>query len=101
MIPILFAFSIKDPILNTLKSFFQWIINSLKSLGDQIFQTVIDGFHAVMPTVNFAPVKQYWDQLNYFAPVSEFVTFLTLGFTLWLAVFMYKTVKSWIPTVSS
>lgn len=95
------AFSIFDPVLNALKWFAQWLLQSLRSIGEAAFAQAIDAMAALVPTTDLTPVQHYWNQLNYFLPAAEFLSYSLIGLGLWLILWAYKFVKSWIPSVSS
>lgn len=75
---------------------------AVKTVGDAIIAGLLSGIGALLPNAGaqLASVGTLLGQINHFFPLSETVALAaTLG-ALWVLVWGYKVVKSWIPTVS-
>ena len=80
-----------------------WVIkqfNAIRTLGDWAITQLLAGLSHLFPTVSWTSVQSYMDQLNYVFPLSEAVVMGSALLALWIGVWLYKAVKSWIPTVS-
>lgn len=83
--------------------FGEWVkqlFEMLRGLGDQLLDFVFDRLGTVFPSVNWEPLQDSVDKLNYVFPLSETLVFATTLFMVWALVFAYRTVKSWLPLVS-
>ena len=81
-----------------------WIINFfnvLKAFGDVIMSWIIGMMQSTMPAPAYASFTSRLEEINYFFPLSEAIAFGVMLAGFWLAVLLYRLVKSWIPTVSS
>lgn len=78
----------------------KWIV-LVRWVGEAMFAGVLNTFQAVMPSANWEAYRTYFEYANYWFPVSETLGYCMLLFTLWVVVFAYRLVKSWVPTASN
>ena len=75
---------------------FSWV-------GQHVMSWIVDAAAAsgAFPMVNWTSVRTHLDAINFFFPLNETITIVLGLFTLWLTMWTYRMVKSWIPTESS
>ena len=81
--------------------FVLWLFAALREFGELAIGGVLNGLSSKFPTVPWDSVRGTLDGVNYFFPLTETISFATMLLTLWLLIFLYRLVKSWIPTVAS
>lgn len=97
---------------DTLKAFFVWLVEQLwllvqwlflqfQAMGQAVLDNTVAAWVALFPGVDWQPVADGLAWGNYFLPLGEAVTVVGLLLTLWVATFLYKLVKSWIPTIGT
>lgn len=84
-----------------LKSFIMDFLAAMRAFGDVVLESSCEGIVELFPALDLTAATGLLDKINYFFPLSEAVTLCTVVFTVWISVWLYKAVKSWIPTVSS
>ncbi len=57
---------------------------------------LIDGAEAFIPGVNWETWRNTFEGISVFFPLSEFVTYTMAFLALWVVLFVYRVVKSWI-----
>jgi hypothetical protein len=90
--------SLWSGLVSWLQSFFGFIAQQGASVLTAFFGRVLPTF---APTVDWAPWLTYLQWANYFVPLNEGIVFGSMLFFTWLGVFVYRLVKSYVPTVSS
>lgn len=94
-----------------MKNLFQWIFDALKKLliwffeqiqefGGSILKGVLKFAELVLPVEYVQYFADFLGKADYFVPLREMAAFGTAIFAVWLALAVYRLVKSWIPTVS-
>lgn len=73
---------------------------AMKSLGAVIVSGVLASVSGLFPSLNVSGVQTFLANANYFFPLQEVVGMASLAGVLWVAVWAYRVVKSWVPTVS-
>jgi hypothetical protein len=104
---------------------FRWLFDNIKAFGEALLQAVFDGFqffmdamdgvgqgffntvfnvaNAAMPTLDLttdSDVVTLLAGVNYLVPLTEATGFALTWLSTWGAILLYKTIKSWLPTVS-
>lgn len=74
---------------------------SLRVYGDSVLTWICGELSTYIPSPAFGSVAERLDQINYFFPLGEAISYGALLLGLWSVVFVYRVIKSWIPTVSS
>ena len=87
-------------LLAGLVKYWYQIWDQIRAFGDWMFGQMLTAAEGLFPTVNWSGVQDWLDKINYVFPLSEFLVMFTAWFAIWLGVFVYRAVKSWIPTVS-
>ncbi|HEX2980576.1 MAG TPA: hypothetical protein VHO48_09975 [Anaerolineaceae bacterium] len=91
--------------------FFEWLVQQIQAYvaylfalirawGDYLLGQLLLWAGNLFPSVNFTPMQSYANQINYFFPLSEVMALALVYLGLWTGVFVYRAVKSWVPTVS-
>lgn len=88
-------------LVNRLKEFLELFLTLMRVFGDVVLQNVCEAAVALFPSLSLTGLTATLDKINYFFPLSEGITLCAGVFSVWLAVWIYKGIKSWIPTVSS
>lgn len=94
-----------------MKAIFEWLADKLVwlvmsiwgwlvSTGQGLIGSALDAWAAAIPGWDPAPLAGWLAGINYFVPLAEAVTLSMVYVGIWFGVFMYRAVKSWIPTVS-
>jgi len=78
----------------------QLLVDELRAFGDALIGGLVDLLASVVPAVDAPTINGWLNAGNYFLPISEGAAILVGLFGLWVAVWVYRLVKSWIPTVS-
>lgn len=84
--------------MSYLQDFFNWLIGVVHQMGLDIINSVILNASSFFPALSWGVVQTYIDQLDDVFPVYETVTYLTSYIALWGLCFLYRLIKSWIPT---
>lgn len=82
--------------ISTIKS----IWDGVRSAGETVLSSAFDVLAAEFPTLSWGTYQWYFDMVNSFVPVEEWLGFRLTYFTLWAALLSYKAIKSWLPGVS-
>lgn len=77
------------------------IFGYIRGLGDSMIGSLISEMDARIPYLDVAFIQAELDKVNYFFPLSECLVYAAALFGLWVSVFAYRLVKSWIPLVGS
>lgn len=77
--------------------FFGWIATA----GEIVIDTLLTSVDFYFPSLDLSSLQPTLDKINYFFPLNEGVTLALSVFAVWCVVWVYKAVKSWVPTVSS
>jgi hypothetical protein len=79
------------------------IWSAVRALGDTLLGAFITAAQGMMPDVaaTWSANSGLVAQINHVFPLSETLALASVLFGLWVLVFGYKLVKSWLPTVSS
>lgn len=91
-----------SPLADILKGFFFWFVNLFRAFGAAVLDTLPDifaFFGADQSAINVT--LGLMENINYFFPLDECVTFGVILLSTWVYIIPYRLVKSWIPTVSS
>lgn len=86
-----------DNITGYISAFFDLI----RAFGSSAISSVKTVAASAIPGFSSVSTDLYLAKMEVFFPVSETVGFLTIYMGLWVGVWGYRMVKSWIPTVAS
>lgn len=83
--------------------FIESIVWFFTEFGNYIFLKVSSLIFSVINNSNISTNNiwgvEYWNELNFFFPINEILSILTVLFGIWLAFFCVKIVLKLIPTI--
>lgn len=90
-----------DVLKNALLAALDFILGLFKSLGE----TIMEGIPEVMGFLQMddASIQSFVDFLSvadYFFPLTEIMSFVGILIAAYIPLFLYRLVKSWIPTLT-
>jgi hypothetical protein len=77
------------------------LLGQIRAFGDLAIARLLDALQGMFPTVDWSGARSVLDSINFFFPLSETISYVTILLSLWLLVWLYRLIKSWIPTVAS
>lgn len=89
-----------DQVFHRLVDWVVYAFQLLRGWGDTAIHSLLGWAAVAFPAVDWASIKGYTDQVNFFFPLSETIALAVTYLGLWIGVWLYRTIKSWIPTVS-
>lgn len=73
----------------------KWGVEQLETYGDTVNGPMSEAQSKVASVLSFV------EKVNCILPIDEIISAFTVYMTVWMAVTIYRIVKSWIPSVSS
>ncbi len=71
--------------------------------GNWLFETIIGMIQTTMDTcgqtINITWAVDYWNNVNYFVPISELTSMLSIVFSVWITCFSLKVILKALPFV--
>lgn len=89
-----------DWLITQLWSLVSALFTQIQEFGRTVADSVLLPLIAQIPGLDFSSVSDMFAAANYFFPADEAIAFGSIIFTVWFAVFTYRFIKSWIPSVS-
>lgn len=98
---IMLAFDFIGDLVSALSTALTWLFTTFQSFSQSLVNGMFTAFGSAVPSFDPSPYIADFDNLNYFIPLSETITYALAWFALWTAIFGYRLVKSWLPTLGS
>jgi hypothetical protein len=79
--------------------FSEWLVmvyGWLKAYGDGVISWLLTMANNHMPSPAYSTFEGVLKQINFFIPLSETIALASVLLALWVMVYLYRVVKSWL-----